>query len=200
MNIKNIIFDFGGVLVNWDPRYLYNDLFDNKEEMEYFLTHICSPEWNTMQDAGRPLEEGTRVLIQKFPEHSNMIRKFYDEWETMLRDEIPANVQLLSRLKQDYRLLGLTNWSSETLPHALDRFPFFGLFEGIVVSGDEKLVKPDYRIFHVLTDRYDIKPEESVFIDDNRENIVAAGELGFNTIHFANGIIVEEQLKEMNVL
>ncbi|MCB0374920.1 MAG: HAD family phosphatase, partial [Sinomicrobium sp.] len=100
MNIKNIVFDFGGVLVDWNPRYLYEQLFDDKEEMEYFLTHICSDAWNGQQDAGRSLTEGTRLLREQFPEHSAMIQRFYDNWEVMVKGDIPENTKLLPQLKQ----------------------------------------------------------------------------------------------------
>ncbi len=197
--IKNIIFDFGGVLVDWNPEYLYNEVFDNREDMNYFLSEICNSEWNTMQDAGQTLAKGTELLKQKHPEYSNLIAMYYNKWEVMLKDKIDANTDLLPLLKVRYHLFGLTNWSAETFPIALKRFGFFKLFEGIVVSGEEKLVKPDRRIFDVLLNRYNIKANESIFIDDNRDNIIAAEKLGFKTIHYSD-IDLKEQLTNMNIL
>lgn len=201
MNIKNIVFDFGGVLVDWNPRYLYETLFEDRQEMEYFLTHICSEAWNVQQDAGRSLAEGTRVLQEQFPEHKAMIRRFYDDWEVMLKSDIPQNTALLPKLNEkNYRLFGLTNWSGETFPLALKRFSFFEAFEGIVVSGDEKMAKPDKEIFHLLLERYRLNAGNSVFIDDNIHNINAAKAIGFHTIHFSDGVNLEQQLKQMQLL
>lgn len=200
MDIKNIVFDFGGVLVDWNPRYLYETLFEETSEMDHFLSHICTMEWNSRQDAGRSLAKGTALLQNRFPEHKIMIAHFYDGWETMLKGEIPENTALLPRIKEKYRLFGLTNWSAETFPVALDRFPFFKHFEGIVVSGEEKMIKPGKDIFHVLLDRYGLAAEASVFIDDTLPNIQAAAELGFHTIHFHEGVSLEAELKKMGLL
>lgn len=200
MKIKNIIFDFGGVLVDWNPRYLYKNVFDDVTQMEYFLSHICTEEWNLQQDKDRTLQEGTLLLQKQFPEYAHLIQLFYDQWEVMLKGEITENVKLLPLLKKNYPLFGLTNWSAETFPIALRRFSFFSLFDGIVVSGEEKIIKPDKAIFKVLLDRYQINATESLFIDDNRSNIIAANEMGFQTIHINNNIILEEELKKRKVL
>jgi 2-haloacid dehalogenase len=194
MNIKNIVFDFGGVLVDWNPRHLYKSHFQNTTEMEYFLKNICTEEWNIEQDRGRSLSEGTLELQKKFPEHSDSIALFYDKWEVMLKDEIPGTVAILHQLKKKYKLYGLTNWSSETIPIAYIRFTFFKEFEGIVVSGTEKLIKPDKKIYQLLLNRYSIKAEESIFIDDNINNVKAAWELGFYAIHFENPKQLEAEL------
>ncbi len=200
MKIKNIVFDFGGVLVDWNPRYLYEKYFDDKEQMESFLNNVCTPEWNQQQDAGKSLAEATKELQQKFPTHKEMIRLFYDKWEVMLKSEIPENVKVLYQLKTKYRLFGLTNWSVETFPIAHKRFPFFKELEGIVVSGDEKLIKPDKEIYLRLLDRYQLKADESIFIDDSPANIDAAEEIGFTTIHFGKNTKLEEKLKQINIL
>jgi 2-haloacid dehalogenase len=200
MDIKNIVFDFGGVLVDWNPRYLYNKLFEDEEQMEFFLQSICTPDWNEQQDAGRSLTEATDLLVNKHPEHESMIRQYYDRWEEMLKDDISANVSVLNQLKGKYRLFGLSNWSGETFPAAFRRFPFFKEFEGIVISGDEKMKKPDPEIYHLLLSRYQIEAENSTFIDDNAENIRAAKEIGFSTVHFNQETDLEVELKKMNLL
>jgi 2-haloacid dehalogenase len=201
MKIKNIIFDFGGVLVDWNPRYLFKDIFNDDKKMEHFLANICTDSWNIQQDAGRTLAEGTRVLQEKFPEESEMIQHFYDGWEVMLKDEIPENSALLSQFdREKFRLFGLTNWSGETFPIALERYAFFKEFEGIVVSGDENMIKPNEDIYLLLLDRYSLKAEESIFIDDNYKNIVAANKLGFHTIHFTKDVNLEKHLKELGLL
>ena len=125
MRIENVIFDFGGVLVDWNPRHLYKDYFDTKGEMEHFLHHICTEEWNLEQDRGRSLADATRLLQQQFPDFHDMIQLFYDKWEIMLKSDIPVSVELLYRLKDKYRLYGLTNWSSETINIVYGRYPFF---------------------------------------------------------------------------
>jgi 2-haloacid dehalogenase len=201
MNIKNIIFDFGGVLVDWNPRYFFKDYFNDDEKMEYFLENIAQDEWNIEQDRGRSLSEGTEIQVKKFPEWEKEIRAFYDNWTVMLKSDIPQNVEILRKLKNtDYHLFGLTNWSEETFPYALENYNFFQIFEGkIVVSGTEKLIKPDPKIWHVLLERYNIHAEESVFIDDNSKNIKMAKTLGFMTIHVTPETNLELELAGLGV-
>lgn len=201
MKIKNIIFDFGGVLMDWNPRYYFKDYFNDDEKMEYFLENIAQDEWNIEQDRGRSLAEGTEIQVKKFPEWEKEIRAFYDNWTVMLKSDIPQNVEVLRKLKNtDYNLFGLTNWSEETFPYALENYDFFEIFEGkIVVSGTEKLIKPDPEIWHVLLDRYNIKAKESVFIDDNTKNIEMAKSLGFVTIQIFPDTDLTKELNELGV-
>ncbi|MDR6525777.1 2-haloacid dehalogenase [Chryseobacterium rhizosphaerae] len=201
MKIKNIIFDFGGVLMDWNPRYFFKDYFKDDEKMEYFLENIAQDEWNIEQDRGRSLSEGTEIQVKKFPEWEKEIRAFYDNWTVMLKSDIPQNVEILRKLKNtDYQLFGLTNWSEETFPYALENYDFFQIFEGkIVVSGTEKLIKPDPKIWHVLLERYNIHAEESVFIDDNSKNIEMAKTLGFMTIHVTPETNLELELAGLGV-
>ena len=196
MKIKNIIFDFGGVLMDWNPRYFFKDYFNDDEKMEYFLENIAQDEWNIEQDRGRSLSEGTETQVKKFPEWEKEIRAFYDNWTVMLKSDIPQNVEILRKLKNtDYQLFGLTNWSEETFPYALENYDFFQIFEGkIVVSGTEKLIKPDPKIWYVLLERYNIQAAESVFIDDNAKNIEMAKDLGFITIHVTPDTNLEQEL------
>jgi 2-haloacid dehalogenase len=200
MKIENIIFDFGGVLVDWNPRHLYKTHFKDENEMEYFLKNICTEDWNLEQDRGRTLKEGTLLLQNQFPEFHTMIQLFYDEWETMLKSEIPETVSLLYKLKPKYKLYGLTNWSAETISIAFDRFPFFKEFDGIVVSGHEKMIKPNKEIYHLLLNRYNLKAENTIFIDDNLKNIKAAEEIGLHAIHFESAAQLEAKLSTLNVL
>lgn len=192
--IKNIIFDFGGVLVNWDPRYLYRKHFNNDLEMEYFLTHICSDEWHLEQDKGRSLLDGTKILQENHPEYSYLISLFYDQWDQMLYSEIGESVDILYKLKKNYRLFGLTNWSSETIDIAYKKFSFFKEFEGIVVSGIEKIIKPDLKLYKLLCERYELKPENCLFIDDKIANVYAAVNFGMSAIHFKT---IEDFKKEL---
>ncbi|CAA7390211.1 HAD family hydrolase [Chryseobacterium fistulae] len=201
MEIKNIVFDFGGVLMDWNPRYFFKDYFNNDEKMEYFLEHIAQSEWNEEQDRGRLLSEGTEIQVKKFPEWEKEIRAYYDNWTVMLKSDIPNNVEVLKKLgKTEYQLFGLTNWSEETFPYALENYDFFQLFKGrIVVSGTEKLIKPDPKIWHVLLERYNINANESVFIDDNPKNIEIARSLGFNTIHIQDNTNLEKELINLGI-
>ena len=200
MKTENIIFDFGGVLVDWNPRYLYKDHFQDENEMEHFLKNICTDEWNLEQDRGRSLSDGTILLQKKFPEFHAMIQLFYDRWEMMLKSDIPETVSLLCKLKAKYKIYGLTNWSAETIAIAYDRFSFFKTFDGIVVSGQEKMVKPDRQIYHLLLDRYNLKAENTIFIDDNINNIRAAEEIGLYGIHFESPSQLETRLSLINVI
>jgi len=194
MDFKNIVFDIGGVLVDSNPRYLLKDYFNDNREMEYFLTHICTPEWNLEQDKGRSLAEGTRILQNKYPEYHALIQLFYDKYEKMLKSDIPETVALLKKLKARYKVYGLTNWSAETFKIAYAKFPFFKEFDGIVVSGQEKILKPDKRIYYRLLDRYNLKAENTVYIDDNLDNIRTAEEIGMVSIHFENAGKLEKEL------
>lgn len=201
MEIKNIIFDFGGVLVDWNPRYFFKDYFNDDEKMEYFLRHIAQSDWNEEQDRGRSLAEGTEIQVKKFPEWEKELRAYYDNWTVMLRSDIPQNVEILRRLSRtDYQLFGLTNWSEETFPYALENYDFFQLFNGkIVVSGAEKLIKPDPEIWHILLERYHLKADESVFIDDNPKNTEMAASLGFKTIKIDPDTDLEKELADLGI-
>lgn len=195
--IKNIVFDFGGVLLDWNPRYAYRTVFDNEKEMEYFLTKICSPEWNAEHDRGRPFAEGVKLLQSKHPEYCEAIALYYDRWEDMLKGEIAGGVDLLRKMKAEgYGIYGLTNWSAETIGIAYRKYDFFKLFDGIVVSGEEKLIKPDKRIYEVLLNRYSLSAGECLFLDDSPANIKAAKECGFKAILFDNDAM-ESKVREI---
>jgi 2-haloacid dehalogenase len=198
--IKNIVFDFGGVLIDWNPRHLFRELFNNEEEMEYFLENVCTYVWNEQQDAGRPFDVAIEDLKAKHPEYKKMIQYYYDDFEKMLAGEIEENTKLLPQIKKKYRLFGLTNWSAETFPIAQRKFKFLDEFEGIVVSGIEKVIKPNKEIFHILLERFQINAKESIFIDDSPKNIKTAEEIGFHTIHYSNGINVERELKKLGLI
>jgi 2-haloacid dehalogenase len=197
--IRNIVFDFGGVLVDWNPEYLFKGVFRDRAELEHFLENICTPDWNEKQDAGRPLSEAISTLQKRHPQYHNEIRLYYDEWTTMLGGPIKQNVALLKPLKASYRLFGLTNWSAETFPIAYDLYPFFGDFEGTVISGMERLAKPDERIYLLLLERYGLAATECLFIDDNERNTRAATALGFQTLHLKNDVCLKEELKRLGV-
>lgn len=184
--IDTIVFDLGGVLVDWNPEYVYRTIFDKEEDMRWFFQNVTTGDWNEEQDAGRSLADGTELLVKQFPDHEANIRAFYGRWEEMLGGPIQGTVEILHHLKHNtnYRLYALTNWSNETFPIALQRYEFLQWFEGIVVSGDEKTRKPYLPIYQTLVSRFNIDPTKAVYIDDNARNLHPANELGMQTIHF----------------
>lgn len=201
--IDTVIFDFGGVLIDWDPAYVYLKEFRGDEQkMNHFLEHICSWEWNENQDAGYLLQQATEDRVAMFPEHERLIRIYYGRWKDMLGYEHTETVEVLKNLKElgKHKLLGLTNWSHETFPVALERFDFLSWFDGIVVSGTEKMKKPDARIYQLTLDRYHVKAENAVFIDDKKENIDAAINEGIHGIHFTSAKELRQELTHLKVL
>lgn len=197
--IDTIIFDLGGVLIDWNPRYMYRKIFDDETKMEDFLASVTTHEWNEQQDGGRSLAEATELLVSEQPEWEKEIRAFYDRWEEMLGGPIFGTVELLDTLKRSgqYRMLALTNWSAETFPVALERYDFLGWFEGILVSGAENLKKPDVKIYQLMIERYQLDPSKTLFIDDSERNIKGASRVGLNTIHFLSPMQLREKLADV---
>jgi 2-haloacid dehalogenase len=196
---NTIIFDLGGVLIDWNPDYVYRTIFQDEAELRWFYQNICTSDWNEEQDAGRPLAEATELLVAQFPEHEANIRAYYGRWEEMLKGPIEATVEILRTLKEktDYKLYALTNWSAETFPVALQRYEFLHWFDGRVVSGEEKTRKPFKQIYELLLQRYNIDPRSAIFTDDNERNLHPARELGIHTVHFRSP---EQFRKEMQLL
>lgn len=199
--IDTVIFDLGGVLIDWNPRYLYKKIFNTEEEITWFLENICTPEWNEQQDAGRTFEEATEELVARFPEHELAIRAWYGRWQETIKGSFPETVEILRSIRDSgkYRLYALTNWSAETFPWALQNFEFLHWFEGIVVSGVEKTRKPFPDFYHILLTRYNVQPTKSIFIDDNLKNIEAARSLGIHGIHFRDGGQLRDELKTRGI-
>lgn len=192
--IKAIIFDLGAVLIDWNPTYLYKNIFEKEDDMHHFLKTVCTPDWNEEQDAGRPLQKATDELVLQFPHHEENIRAFYGRWTEMLGEAIEGTVAIFKELKEskNYEIYALTNWSAETFPIAVERFEFLNWFDGVVVSGTEMMRKPSPKFYNILLERYQVNPEEALFIDDNLRNVLAARELDIDSIHF----ISPEQLKQ----
>ena len=186
--INTVVFDLGGVLIDWNPRHLYRKIFRNDENgMETFLTKVCHSEWNLQQDRGRPWKDAIDEAISRFPEHAPKIRAYRERWGEMLGGSIQGTVEILKELKSDgLKLLALTNWSAATFPIAEKRFAFLEWFDGIVVSGREKLAKPDPAIFKLLIHRYHLEPSRTVFIDDQLYNVEAAEKEGFIAFRFSD--------------
>ena len=201
-SIHAIIFDFGGVLINWNPNQIFLKYFANdNEEVESFLIEINFPEWNREQDKGYPFAKAVEDLSIQFPKYSSIIRAYDEEWEKSISGTIPGTVEILLKLKANgLRLFGLTNWSSEKFSIVKRKYEFFNLFDDIVVSGEVKLIKPDPAIFTMLLSRNDLMPEECLMIDDTQPNLDTARNLGFRTLRFINPVQLELGLKHLDIL
>ena len=202
MKFETVIFDLGGVLIDWEPRRLYRKIFDKEEEMEFFLNNICTSAWNVEQDAGRPLAEATQILVNQHPEWTPQIEAFYGRWEEMLGGAIQPTVDILNELvnARTHRIYALTNWSAETFPVALRDFSFLQLFEGILVSGEEKMRKPFREIYELICNRYAINPSTAIFIDDSLKNVEGCEEIGMKGIHFQSSDQLRGELESLGIL
>ena len=201
--IDTIIFDLGGVLIDWNPEYVFLDVFNrDRKKMQWFFDHICTSDWNENQDAGYPMAQATEDKVALFPEYEKEIRMFYGRWVEMLGDSITGTVDILKKCidSEDYKVIALTNWSAETFPIALERFEFLHWFEGIIVSGEEKTRKPFNDIYNLTLERFNIKAENAIFIDDNLRNIEAANNLGINGIQFESPEQLIINLKTFNII
>ncbi|KVE43269.1 HAD family hydrolase [Burkholderia sp. BDU5] len=205
MTIKAVVFDFGGVLIDWSPEYLYKRLIPDEIGRRWFLTHVCGMDWVAKQDGGQTIEEATAERIAAFPEHEALIRAFYAHWHEMVGGEIEGGAALVDKLDaHGVPLFGLTNWSAQTFPYAWENFPVLRRFKDIVVSGRVKLVKPDPAIYREMRARIDphlpgVAPHELVFIDDNAKNAAAAAALGWHGIHHTSADATETRLRELGV-
>lgn len=199
---KTIIFDLGGVLIDWNPDYVYKAIFKDEEKLAWFYREICTMDWNENQDAGYPLEKATEERVALFPTYEEWIRMYYGRWEEMLGDAIEGTVSLLRQCiaNPKLRVVALTNWSAETFPVALKKFDFLYWFEGIVVSGEEKTRKPFPEIYKTTLSRFNLDPEECLFIDDNLRNVKAAELLNIPSIQFKSPEQLEKELKKRSII
>jgi 2-haloacid dehalogenase len=202
MNINNIIFDLGGVLIDWNPDYVYKKIIQDENQRKWFLENICTSDWNEAQDGGRSIEEANELLIQSFPEYKDLILAYYTRWEEMLKGPIAGTVEIFRSLKtkNKHGIYALTNWSAETFPRALELFDFLHWFDGRVVSGQEKTKKPFKKIYDIIINRFDLIPAETLFIDDNLRNTQAAQVLGIISIHFQSPKQLRKELIEHKIL
>ena len=202
--INTIIFDLGGVLIDWNPLYVFTDLIPDEERRKYFFENVCTMHWNEQQDGGVLLETATNERIALFPEWENEIRAYYGRWVEMLGDANHGTVEILKKLidSPDYRVYALTNWSAETFPIAksMERFQFLHWFEGTLVSGEEMMIKPQPEIFELILSRYDIDRTKAIFIDDNLRNVIASKNVGLDAIHFQSSEQLAEELKQLSII
>tara|TARA_B100000085_G_scaffold268580_1_gene279163 strand:- start:472 stop:1065 length:594 start_codon:yes stop_codon:yes gene_type:complete len=194
------LFDLGGVFFDWDPDHFYKNVFENIEEREFFLAEVCNDQWNVQQDAGRSIAEAELELIPKFPHYEKEIKMYYKNHRKMIRGVFEESVDILKKLKdKNYDCYVLSNWSAETFEGMTDDYPFLKLFDGLLISGEDKLIKPDHAIYQLARDRFNLNPEETVFIDDKLENIQAAQEMNFKTIHLTDPNIIKTEIKKFLV-
>ena len=200
--IDAIIFDLGGVLVDWNPSYVFDKMFDDEEKKKHFFDNICTADWNEKQDAGRSLHEATEELVRKHPEWKDFIEAYYGRWEEMLGGPIHDTVEIFRQLKQTgkYKIYALTNWSAELFPIALERYDFLHWFDGRVVSGEEKMRKPFPEFYQLILNRFHLKPEQTLFIDDNVRNAKAAEDIGIKTIIFSSPSQLKNELTQSGML
>jgi len=196
-----VVFDLGGVLIDWNPRYLYRQLIEDEEQLEEFLGAVCTLEWNLQLDRGRSWAEAVDELVQLHPHHEPLISAYHERWAEMLGGPIAETVDVLAELREEpVALYALTNWSAEKFPIARKRFDFLRWFDGIVVSGEERLCKPDPAIFQLVLDRFSLKPAETVFVDDAPANVEAAAALGMHAIRFTDAAELRRELAALGLL
>jgi 2-haloacid dehalogenase len=202
--VTAVIFDLGGVLIDWDPRHLYRRLFDGDDEaMERFLTEVTSVEWNVQQDRGRSLDAATEELVARHPDREDLIRAYYgtDTWREMISGPIAGTVDVLADLRaRGVRLFALSNWSAETFPRVRHEFDFLGWFEGIVLSGQEGIAKPEEAIYRIVLDRHGLTAEDTIFVDDSERNVDQARRMGIDAIVFRDADQLRDELRGRGLL
>ncbi len=197
-----VVFDLGGVLIDWDPRHLYRKLFAGDEQaMEHFLANVCTHEWNRGQDDGRTFADGARLLKAEHPDAAELIDAYCARFAEMMPGPIAGSVEILAELKAlGTSLYCLTNFSAETYPPTFERFNFLRWFRGVLVSGEVGIIKPDPRIFELLLERFAINPRRAVYIDDVAANVNAARTFGIHGIHFTTPTALRADLAELGLL
>lgn len=199
---KAVVFDLGGVLIDWNPRYLYRKRFGGDEAaMEYFLTHVCTHDWNHQQDAGRSFEQACALARAEHPEYREHIDAWFPGYETMLGGAIQGTVDILAELRaRSTPVYALSNWSAETFPYALQRYDFLNWFDARLISGDVKLAKPDPRIYRLLLDTHRLRAEDLVFIDDTPANVAAAANASIHALRFTTPDALRRDLVTLGML
>lgn len=184
--LSAVVFDLGGVLVDWDPRHLYRQVLANEDEVERFLEEVCTWAWHSQHDCGRPMAETIPELVALHPEHAEAIALWHERYHDMIAGDVPGTAELLRELHAEgVRLFVLSNMPGDVV-HVLDRFDWLSLFEGLVYSGREGVVKPDPAIYRLLVDRHGVDPATTAFVDDRLENVEGAAALGFHAVHFTD--------------
>lgn len=184
--MNTVLFDLGRVLLDWDPRYYYAKRFpDDPAALEQFVTRVVGPDWIREVDAGKPIDVAIDERCRAFPEHAALIREWKTGWHEMLRGEIAGSVAILAALRaRGRRVAALSNFSAESWPWAVARFPFLGWFEGVVISGEVGVAKPDPAIYRIAIERLALEPARTLFVDDVPANVAAARSAGIEAVVF----------------
>ena len=202
-SIDAVAFDVGGVLVDWDPRHLYHKVFADADRMESFLREVCTPAWLAQHDLGVPFCSSIPALVSAFPEWANEIQAWEDRFEEMWNGPVPGSVEVFAALRaSDNRvpIYAATNWGSDNWRLAKTLFPFLEWFDGELVSGDVRLLKPDRRFFDLLVRRFNLTPSSTLYIDDNPENVRAASQKGLVVCHFTSPERLARRLEDLGLL
>ena len=198
--IKNVIFDYGRVLVDYSPEYLYDSVFTDKQEMHWFIDHVVNAEFHTTLDLGNPTNEVIEEWKRRFPKYSRELDLYDTDYLRLVGEEVPGMRQLLIDLhQQGFQLYGLTNWGHK-FKLVYEKYSIFQLLDGQVVSGEEHVVKPDPQIFNILLQRYDLRPEECIFTDDRADNVEGAIQLGIHGIVFQNAQQLRDEIGKLEVI
>jgi 2-haloacid dehalogenase len=198
--LTTVVFDLGNVLLDWDPRRLYRELIPDPVALDHFLTNVCSFEWHYQQDSGRSTETATAELQAAHPEQAELIGAFYSRWSEMISGALPATVDVARELRDaGIRLIALTNWPAGLFAPALERFPFLAWFEGIVVSGEEKVAKPDPAVFSLLLDRYDVDPTTAAYVDDTARHVETARSLGLTGFLYTDAVTLRRDFASVGL-
>ena len=191
------LFDLGGVFFDWNPNHFFINVFKESKEREYFLNEICNNSWNIQQDAGRSINEAELELIPKFPKYKSQIKMYYANHRKMIKGVFQESITILNFLKNNnYECYVLSNWSAETFEGMIEEYPFLKHFDGLLISGEDKLIKPDLAIYQLAIKRFNLVPHNCVFIDDKLENVEAAKKLNFNIIHLINPKTIGVDIKK----
>ena len=195
LQFMKFLFDLGGVFFDWDPKYFFKDIFPDPKDLEFFLTKVCNDSWNLKQDAGRTINEAENEIIPKFPSYERQIRMYYTNHRRMIKGTFIESIEALNQLKHyNYPCYVLSNWSAETFKGMEDDYDFLNQFDGMIISGEDKLIKPDSAIYQLAIHRFDLDPKMTIFIDDKLVNVQAAKKNGFKTIHLIDPTKIKEKI------
>jgi 2-haloacid dehalogenase len=196
-----VVFDLGGVLIDWNPRHLYRKLFQDEAEMEDFLANICTAQWNLQQDAGRSFAEACGALKLEHPDKTEIIDAWFERFDEMMAGPIAGSVDILAELRErEVPIYALSNWSGETFPVAQRRFEFLQWFRAIFLSAEVRLIKPDPRIFEYFCEKFALRPQQIIYIDDLEHNVESARRIGMHAIRFSDPASLRQELVQLRLL